>query len=37
VSSQKALDLLNWKPAYSLEEGLEETYKWYKSFLAESN
>ena len=27
----KAEKLLGWKPAYSLEEGLKETAKWFKS------
>lgn len=31
----KAERLLNWKPRYSLEEGLKKTIKWYKNFLKE--
>lgn len=31
----KAGRLLNWKPRYSLEEGLKKTIEWYKNFLKE--
>ena len=33
LSAQKARDLLNWRPIYTLEEGLKETVAWYKTFL----
>lgn len=33
LSCEKARKLLNWKPAYSLEQGLKETVEWYKSFF----
>jgi CDP-glucose 4,6-dehydratase len=33
LSSAKAQRVLGWKPAYSLEEGLEETVAWYKDFF----
>jgi len=33
LSSEKALNLLNWKATYSIEEGLKETISWYKWFL----
>ena len=30
VSIQKAKEFLNWKPHYSLDEGLKKTIKWYQ-------
>jgi CDP-glucose 4,6-dehydratase len=33
LSTAKAQMLLNWKPIYTLEEGLTETIEWYRSFL----
>ncbi len=33
LSSKKAKRLLGWSTEYSLQEGLEETYKWYKAHL----
>lgn len=33
MSSEKAHQLLGWTPVYSLREGLEDTYYWYKHFL----
>jgi CDP-glucose 4,6-dehydratase len=33
ASSAKARRLLGWQPAYTLEEGLTQTFKWYKEFL----
>ena len=33
LSSVKAKRILGWKPKYSLQEGLEITYKWYKEHL----
>jgi CDP-glucose 4,6-dehydratase len=33
LSSAKARRILGWKPAYSLEEGLEETVVWYQDFF----
>ncbi|MFM6450245.1 MAG: GDP-mannose 4,6-dehydratase [Planktothrix sp.] len=35
LSANKARELLNWYPQYSLEEGLKETIKWYQHFLKE--
>ncbi len=29
LSSEKALRLLNWKPQFTVEEGLKETVEWY--------
>jgi len=33
LSAKKARKILNWKPKYTLEEGLRETIKWYGSNL----
>tara|TARA_Y100000310_G_scaffold334203_1_gene413377 strand:+ start:2279 stop:3253 length:975 start_codon:yes stop_codon:yes gene_type:complete len=34
LSVEKAKKLLNWKPKYTLEEGLKETYEWYKNYFS---
>ncbi len=33
LSSTKAKKILKWKPQYSLDEGLKETFAWYKIHL----
>ena len=33
LSAQKARKILDWKPLYTLEEGLKETVSWYEYFL----
>ncbi|MDD5617789.1 MAG: GDP-mannose 4,6-dehydratase [Candidatus Omnitrophica bacterium] len=33
LSSVKARRILGWKPKYSLQKGLEITYKWYEEYL----
>lgn len=33
LDAAKARQILNWKPTYTLEEGLEKTIGWYKNFL----
>jgi CDP-glucose 4,6-dehydratase len=33
LSSAKSRQLLGWEPAYTLEEALEETIRWYRAFL----
>lgn len=33
LSAQKARQRLNWKPAFTLEEGLRRTIAWYKNFF----
>jgi CDP-glucose 4,6-dehydratase len=35
LSAEKARTQLNWRPLYTLEEGLERTIAWYKDFLGE--
>lgn len=34
LSSAKAHRLLNWKPCYTVEEGMAETVEWYKNYFA---
>ena len=34
LDSQKALRVLNWKPKYSLDNGLKETIEWYKGYFS---
>ena len=36
LDSSKALKVLGWKPAYGLEDGLSETYKWYSDVLGKN-
>lgn len=33
LSTQKAQETLNWKPGYTLEQGLQETIGWYRQFI----
>ncbi|USD83502.1 GDP-mannose 4,6-dehydratase [Bacillus safensis] len=33
LSAEKARKLLDWKPDYSIDEGLEKTIKWYRQFF----
>jgi len=33
LDAGKARRLLNWKPAFALDEGLKKTIEWYKTFL----
>lgn len=33
LSAEKARKLLNWTPAYTIDEGLEKTIKWYTKFF----
>lgn len=33
LSSEKAARILNWRPQFTLEEGLRETMAWYKDYL----
>ncbi len=33
LSSKKAREVLEWKPQYTLEEGLKETIDWYKNLF----
>lgn len=34
LSAEKARRLLDWKPRYTLDEGLVETVEWYRKFLS---
>lgn len=34
LSAEKARKLLQWKPLFTLEQGLKETIAWYEEFLA---
>jgi CDP-glucose 4,6-dehydratase len=36
LASGKAHQLLGWRPRYSLREGLQKSYDWYRRFLAAS-
>jgi len=33
LSSDKAGKILNWKPEYSIEQGLKETIEWYSDYF----
>jgi CDP-glucose 4,6-dehydratase len=33
LSAKKAREILNWKPKYTLEDGLRRTIKWYEEFF----
>jgi CDP-glucose 4,6-dehydratase len=35
ASSEKARNVLNWKPRCGLEEGLQRTISWYRGYLTE--
>lgn len=35
LSAKKAREILKWKPAYTLEEGLKKTIAWYENFFRE--
>lgn len=37
VSFGKAKKLLEWKPTFSLDDGLSKTFKWYEDYLAKGN
>ena len=34
LSAEKARNKLGWKPLFTLEEGLNRTIEWYRSFLS---
>ena len=36
LSAAKAKRLLHWSPSYTLDEGLQETIRWYEAFLRET-
>jgi CDP-glucose 4,6-dehydratase len=33
LSIKKAKDMLGWRPQFNLNEGIKETYQWYKDFF----
>jgi CDP-glucose 4,6-dehydratase len=33
LSAQKARKILDWKPLFTLEEGMKRTIDWYRKFL----
>jgi CDP-glucose 4,6-dehydratase len=33
LSAQKARDVLQWRPLFSLDEGLRRTIDWYREFV----
>ena len=35
LSAEKARDLLGWTPNFTLDDGLDRTIGWYRSFFAE--
>ncbi|HEX8889934.1 MAG TPA: GDP-mannose 4,6-dehydratase [Pyrinomonadaceae bacterium] len=37
LSAERARQVLNWKPQFTLEEGLMRTIQWYESFLKASS
>lgn len=34
LSAKKAREILNWKPKYTLKDGLRKTIKWYEEFFS---
>ncbi len=36
LSAQKARTVLSWRPRFSIDEGLERTWHWYRTLLGES-
>jgi CDP-glucose 4,6-dehydratase len=37
LSAKKAREILNWRPKYTLDEGLQRTIKWYEGFFENGN
>jgi CDP-glucose 4,6-dehydratase len=37
LSAEKARKILEWKPSFTLDEGLKKTIEWYKEFLGVKN
>jgi len=35
LSAEKARRLLNWRPLFTLDEGLQKTIDWYREFFAD--
>jgi CDP-glucose 4,6-dehydratase len=36
LSSEKASEMLNWKPGYTFDEGLQRSVKWYSNYFKEN-
>ena len=34
LNATRAREILNWKPLYTLDQGLEHTAVWYREYLA---
>ena len=37
LSARKARERLGWRPLFTLEQGLQQTIEWYRSFLGQSS
>jgi CDP-glucose 4,6-dehydratase len=37
LAAEKARRVLGWRPAFTLDQGLERTVAWYRSHLAEAS
>jgi len=37
LSAEKARQLLNWKPLFDIDEGLQRTVDWYKQYFSYSS
>ena len=37
LNSQKAMDILDWKSKYTIEQGLSETISWYRDYFGSKN
>ena len=37
LNAEKARQLLNWKPTFTLEKGLEQTINWYRDFVLDQH
>jgi CDP-glucose 4,6-dehydratase len=37
LDSTKAMNLLGWRPVYSIDESISETIKWYKKYVDQTS